>query len=244
MALKPVVDSLDAVPEALRGEYTERDGKFHLAVEGLVGRERLDEFRNNNVTLRRQMEELEARFAGIDPDQARELAIKAQKERDKKLIDAGKVDELVNERVSAMRGEHEQVTTSLKTQNATLMAQLEGLIIDNQLRAAAAEMGVLASAVDDVLLRGKRVFSLEGNAAVAKDGDKVLYGKNSEPLGIKEWVGDLTAHAPHLFQPSTGGGSRDQTGGVGPAVGRVEKYDQKGFLANLEAIAKGKVRVS
>jgi hypothetical protein len=35
MPLALVADTIDSVPEALRGEYTERDGKFHLNVEGL-----------------------------------------------------------------------------------------------------------------------------------------------------------------------------------------------------------------
>ena len=34
MALKAIVDTLDAVPEAVRGEYEQRDGKFVLKVEG------------------------------------------------------------------------------------------------------------------------------------------------------------------------------------------------------------------
>src|SRR5688572_19722594 len=34
MPLKRVVDNLNDVPEAFRGEYAERDGKFHLGIEG------------------------------------------------------------------------------------------------------------------------------------------------------------------------------------------------------------------
>jgi hypothetical protein len=35
MALQLTVDQIDSVPEALRGEYTERGGKFHLNIVGL-----------------------------------------------------------------------------------------------------------------------------------------------------------------------------------------------------------------
>ena len=35
MALPLVADTIDAVPEAFRGEYAEKDGKFHLSVDGL-----------------------------------------------------------------------------------------------------------------------------------------------------------------------------------------------------------------
>ena len=37
MALKAIVDSLDSVPEAIRGEYTQKDGKFFLSVEAVDG---------------------------------------------------------------------------------------------------------------------------------------------------------------------------------------------------------------
>src|SRR4051812_26871123 len=108
MALKARVDSLDGVPEALHGMYAAQDGGgFVLQVEGMVPSAKLAEFRDNNTTLRRQVEDLTKKFDGIDPDKFRELSDKAAKERDKKLIDAGKVDELVAERVAAMKAASE-----------------------------------------------------------------------------------------------------------------------------------------
>ena len=35
MALKAILDSLTDIPEALHGEYVERNGKFELQVEGM-----------------------------------------------------------------------------------------------------------------------------------------------------------------------------------------------------------------
>jgi hypothetical protein len=39
MPLALIVDSLDSVPEALRGEYAAKDGKFMLSVDGLAALE-------------------------------------------------------------------------------------------------------------------------------------------------------------------------------------------------------------
>lgn len=35
MALKLTVDNLESIPEDLRGYYTEKEGKYHLNVEGV-----------------------------------------------------------------------------------------------------------------------------------------------------------------------------------------------------------------
>jgi hypothetical protein len=239
LSLKYVVDTLDSVPEAHRSLYTEANGKFVLGVEGVTPKERVDEFRENNVALKRQLDEMTAKFAGIDPEQARALSERAQKERDKKLIDAGKVDELVSERVTAMRAEHDAALVATRTEALGLRAALENLVVDNSLRDAAARNGVRPEAIEDVLLRGKRVFSLDGNIPVAKDGDKPIFGKTGEPIGINEWVTGLAAVAPHLFQASTGGGGRGAPGAS--SSDRVNRDDQAGFLANLEKIAAGKM---
>ena len=108
MTLKATYAKIDEIPEAHREFYVEKEGKFSLAVEGLVGKEKLDEFRTTNVTLRKQIEDLNAKFEGIDPDVFRELNEKAEKERTKKLIAADKVDELVAERVNAAKAGFEK----------------------------------------------------------------------------------------------------------------------------------------
>ncbi|HQU04307.1 MAG TPA: hypothetical protein PLT25_06270 [Acidocella sp.] len=244
MSLKAVVDTLDAVEEPFRSLYAEKDGKFHLAVEGLVPKSRVDEFRDTNIALKRQMDELTAKFDGIDPEVARELAAKAAKDRDKKLIDAGKVEELLAERVGAMKTEYETRLKAEESAKTTLTKQLEGLLIDNAIRDAAAKSGVRATAIDDVLLRGQRIFRLQDGKAVPMEGDKVIFGKNGDPMPIDEWVSGLTERAPHLFEPSQGGGSRNGTGNSNTGAGRVSRDDAASFLSNLDAIAKGAVKVA
>ena len=68
MALKFVVDNLDDIEEAHRPLYVERDGKFALAVEGAVSNERLAEFRDNNRSLKKQLDDLSKQFEGVDVD--------------------------------------------------------------------------------------------------------------------------------------------------------------------------------
>lgn len=241
--LKATIESLDAVPEQVREFYEPKDGKFTLRVEGVVPKTRLDEFRDTNIALKRQLEELTTRFDGVDPEKYRELSDKAQRERDRKLIDAGKVDELVNERVSSMKAAYETQIQARDAELAKSRQHLESLVIDNGIRDAAAKAGVRPTAIEDVLLRGRTLFRLQDGKAVPMDGDKPIYGKNGDPMMIDEWVSSLSDRAPHLFEQSTGAGSRNASGNANPGAGRVSRTDPKGFLDNLQDIAAGKVTV-
>jgi hypothetical protein len=245
MTLKAVVDSIDAVPEAVRGFYAEKEGKYHLTVEGLVSKDKLDEFRENNRRLFSEKEELAKRFEGIDPDVARKLAAEANKMRDKQLIEAGKVDELVAERTGTMRTDYENKLKASDIQNKTLQQQLESLLIDGSIRDAAAKAGVRPSALEDVLLRGRQTFRLVDGKAVPMDGDKQIFGKSGDVMGTEEWVASLVERAPHLFEPSQGGGARGAGGSAaaGAGVKTIRRSDTKAFLANVKEIASGRVQV-
>lgn len=216
MALQFIVDAIDTVPEAFRNEYVEKDGKFHLNVDGAVPKARLDEFRDTNITTRKQLEELTARYDGVDPDKFREMASRDAAIREKKLIEAGKVDELVAERIATMRGDHDKAVSALSKDRDGLRGQLEGLVLDGGLRDAAAKAGVRPAAIEDVLARGRQTYRLHEGVATAFDGDKPAYGKNGDALGMDEWMTGLAGKAAHLFEASTGGGT--PKGGPTPTV--------------------------
>lgn len=243
MSLKSVVEDINAVPEALREFYSEQDGKYQLSVEGLVPKSRLDEFRANNIALAQERDALRQRYDGIDPGRARELLAKAQAEQDKKLIDAGKVDELVAQRVETMRADYEAQLQNELGKGQKLQSQLEGLLIDGAIRDAAARAGIRPTAVEDVLLRGRALFKLIDGKALPVQDEQVLYGKTGEAMTMDEWLNDLSGRAPHLFEPSRGGGAAG--GAIGMAIGhkRITPGDSKGFINNLTGIARGDVRV-
>jgi len=246
MTLKATYAKQEEIPEAHREFYAEKDGKFSLAVEGLVGKDKLDEFRNNNVALKKQLEELTEKFGEIDLDLYNELREKAEKERTKKLIAADKVDELVAERVNAAKAGFDKQYKGLEDEKRKLSIQLEGLLIDNAVRDAASKSGVRAGAVDDVLLRARQVFKVVDGKAVAFDGDKQLFGSTGDPLTVPEYItSKLTEAAPHLFEQSQGSGARKAEGNNNPgAAGKINRNDSKAFLDNLSDIANGKKQVA
>lgn len=209
------IAKLEDVIEAHRGFYTQgQDGAYYLAVDGAVDRTKLDEFRNNNVELMKSLD----RFKGIDPDKVQEILENERKIAEKKLIDAGDIDGLVNSRIAAMKQDYEGRISTLTNNYSTANRQLETLLIDNEVRAHAIKIGVAPTAVDDVLLRAKTVFKVEEGRPVAKnDKGEVLYGKDGQnTLAVGEWIGGLKEAAPHLFQPSTGSGAHGNRGPQGP----------------------------
>jgi hypothetical protein len=86
MALKFKLKSREEVPADLASFYVERDGAFVLDAEGAVGKAKPDEFRTNNVTLQKQLADLSARFAGIEPDQVKALMAEKRKLEEEKLL--------------------------------------------------------------------------------------------------------------------------------------------------------------
>lgn len=96
--LKFEVDSLDSIDEAHHGLYGQgEDGVYRLVVDGAVPKAKLDEFRENNVKLFKQVEEYRAAF-GDDLDEARksmqhvreleEKALSLEKQLETTLVDS------------------------------------------------------------------------------------------------------------------------------------------------------------
>lgn len=210
MALKFVLENLDSLDDAQKGLYSKHtDGKYYLEVEGAVAKSKVDEFRENNIALKQQIEDLTNKYGQIDLEKYKELVDKAALDDGKKRITVEKVDEIVTERTKKMREDYENQLNSLKDVNGKLGTQLNGLLIDSAVRSAAQSSGVRSAAMEDVVLRANTTFKVVDGKAVAHDSEgRVVYGKDgSSPLTTTEWIQGLRTSAPHLFEQSQGGGA-------------------------------------
>jgi len=178
---------------------------------------KLDEFRSNNVKLMKEMETLASKFEGIDVDNYKEMSEQQEKMRNKKLIDAGKIDELLEEKTKQMRETHNKEIHKTTEVNQSLQDQLAKLVIDNAVRDSATKAGVVDTGMDDILLRSKSVFSLvEGKAVPTDNQGNTIYGHGTtDPMSVNEWVKSQMDVAPHLFKSSNGAGSSHGTRPVG-----------------------------
>jgi hypothetical protein len=227
MPLKAVLDNLDGLAEPVQSLYTKgQDNKFHLAVDGLIPAARLDEFRTNNIELKKALE----KFEGVDIETYQKLVEQDRKLKEKKMIDAGDLEKVVEERVKALKADMEGSLQSVSKERDTLATKLSSVLIDSAVKSAAVSVGVVPTAVDDVVLRAKTTFQMKGGEVVAINGKgDVIYGKDGvTPMSIDEWVKDLKASAPHLFEGMRGGGA----GGAGGRPGAG------GDTSKLSATAK------
>jgi hypothetical protein len=219
MALKFKIKSKDEVPAEHLSLYTERDGAWHLEVEGAVEKAKLDEFRTSNVSLLKERDELKARFEGIDPDAVRALAAEKQKLEEAAQIKAGEVDKVIETRVKAARTELDKQLSTATSERDALNARLVAIQIDQGVITAASKRGLRASAMPDITARARGTFRLVNGIPTAfdADGQTVRAGQDGvAPMTLEEWVDAQVSEAPHLFESNAGGGAAGNgSGGTG-----------------------------
>src|SRR4030095_14543889 len=108
MALKFKFKTKKEVPAEHLPLYAERDGAWVLDVEGAVEKAKLDEFRNNNLALAKERDELKQRFEGIDPERVRALLAEKQKLEDDKSVKAGEVEKVIEGRIRGIKADLEK----------------------------------------------------------------------------------------------------------------------------------------
>jgi len=265
MKLKAQVKSLTEIDKAYQDLYTQVGDVFVLDIDDSEYKSKLSEFRDTNITLQQQLQkaggnaeeiaklqEMLKGFEGLDAAEAREAMEKMRGIEEKNLIDAGKLDEVVAQRVERMRADFEGKSTAmtqqlqeLQEQRDRLNSQLTTVVIDNDLQRAVGEVAtVRAGAMQDILSRGRSIWSLDENGApVPMQNKEVMYSKDGkQQISMTEWAQSLLMDAPYLFEPNSGGGAggnKDQPNNGG----KVVLGDQNSLNDNIEAIAAGEVTV-
>lgn len=108
MALKAVLTSLDAAPEALREHYAEKDGKFYLSVDAVDGYALEDVTGLKSAlgaerTKREQLEASVVKFKDLDPDKAR--AALTELEELKKIDPSKEADKIASSKFEAAKAQ-------------------------------------------------------------------------------------------------------------------------------------------
>jgi len=228
MTLAFTVETLDGLPEGVAGLYTEASNGtgFQLNVDGLPGdpsdglKSALDKERSARREADRTVAQLNKQFEGLDAEAARDALLKINELESQDLLGEGKFDEAVAKRTERMKAEYESQVGELTGKVKGLTGQLEEVLIDNAIRTAATESGVLSSAVEDAILAGQRVFKLvDGKPTPVNADGQVVFGKDgSSPMSITEWIGERKSDKPHWYGDSSGGGASDSAGAENGAV--------------------------
>lgn len=225
MAFKMVLDSLEGLPEDVAKEYVERDGKFHIQVEGMKTQADIDRVQTSLTAARTEATTLKGRLALLGDRKVEDVVTLLDRIPELEAAAEGKLDDeklnsIVETRIKTRTAPLERELGTLKTQLAekdTLLEALQGKektrTLHEQIRNAGKEAKLLDTAIEDALLLGERVFELDdsGNAVVKKDSGF------TEGLAPKDWFTDLQAKRPHWWGDSIGGGAGGNRGnGGGP----------------------------
>jgi hypothetical protein len=237
---------LDALAEPLRALY--KDGGTGTYVldadlEDVSGiKSALEKEREAKRLLETQLRETVDKYKDLDPEKARE-ALKALRNLEDKQDIQGlpealqkQIDAIVEKRTERLREEHGNQVKAFETKlreagdsHQTLEGRLSELLIDNALRAACLEAGIVESAVDDVILAGRQVYRIKDGHPVPLQGDAIIYGKDpAKPMPPNEWVAGQTAKKPHWFKGSSGSGAGNtDTGAAGAQTHKINAADAK-----------------
>ena len=217
MALKFKFKTREEVPAEHQSFYVEREGAWVLDAEGVVEKSKLDEFRNTNVTLLKERDELKQRFEGIDPEEVRKLA---DEKRKLELLAQGhkpeEIEKIVDGRLKTARADWDKQFAAVTTERDSLNSRLTSIQIDQAVITEATKRGLRATAIPDITSRARINFKLVNGVpqAFEADGQTARMGKDGvSPMTLAEWVDALVSDAPHLFESNAGGGAASSASG-------------------------------
>ena len=246
MALKQSVDNIEEVEENFRPLYTEQDGKYVLPeIEGLVSKKTVDEFRNNNIALLKERDSLKedmGKYQDIDLEQAREALKLKEDLENKKLMDEGQFEELLNKQIDRNKTQFEKQIKALE-ERGKIQEQLaqekhkkfSSLRVDMEVRKVLDKRPELTTAAR--MLIADRVvnrFTLDDNDNIAYSYEETpKYNADGQPFGINDFVDEFVNEFQgdaSFVKPSSGGGSLGDSGISSGMIGntiRLSKEDAK-----------------
>lgn len=211
MALKAVLEKLDGVPESLRSEYKEQDGKFYLDIDGLDD--------HHGVGALKRAKDYEKEDARKAKEKVTTLTADLEKAQNdltelrKNGIPKADVDALEN----SYKEKYGKKEKELTDQIATLTGSLEKHLLDGSATKLAAEIAAKPEYVDLILPHIRNRMKLEdgeGGAHVVRvlDKDGKPSAANVEDLK-KELLGNKAFAAILTGSKAAGGGANGGKGG-------------------------------
>lgn len=232
----PTFDKQADIPEAVRSGYVEKGGKWVPEIDDSALRESarraLDEKKQVSDRLEallggRKLEDVATILKGHET---------AEEERQRK---AGEHDKILEKRLKEVRDEYEAKLKPLQ-ESAEKLATKE---FEEQVWTAAKKAGALDADRTLVLKAAREDFVRRDKAGklivVDEDGDTT--GEDLEKL----FTGRFKQAFPKLYGAAggSGGGAAGGSGGKAIASGSIAASDNAGFLANVDKIASGEVKV-
>lgn len=256
MALKQVLSTkteYDALPEAIRSEYVEKDGKWHLSVDGMVTKTehdelkvKLGEFRDNNRTMHGELEELRPLkvklkdVKDVDAFLTEHATLKTQVDDFKKKGITG-TNDLDAAIINATKPIIDRLDASEKAR-AKAEEQANESRFRELISADATKAGVKPQSLRHVLREAAEKFEYKNSVIVPKPGVK----HPTEPLKDltpTDWLVELAKTDEYLFGDSTGSGAHHDRGNPPRDVKQLINPSPEEMGRHMDDIASGKTQV-
>ena len=263
--LKASVSSLDQIDENLREHYRPNDNgegfvlNLEGAPQGFVSKtehadsvNRLSEFRNNNISLTKELEELrplKSQYDGIDPNAARS-ALAQVEELGKKGVK--KPDDVQTQISAALNDFTTKVVEPLKSQlEASEQArqdaerEAERGLMRSKIGEEFIGMGGKPGAMDFILGKAENIFGVIDGQVNARE-NQFSTNNPGEPITPKEWLTQqaTSTETDFAFNASNGGGANPKPGAsASPQAQKLVNPTPTQLGANMDAIASGKIVV-
>jgi Skp family chaperone for outer membrane proteins len=220
MPLQLVLDSIDNVPEALRGEYTERDGKFHLNVDGIEDTSGLKKALETERKAAKDLERKVKRWEAIGKsDEEISQMLRDQEEAERKKAEAaGDHAKILKQHQDKWEKEKASLEAEL---NATRASERHAIISTSIMtaltKANASEEGIdllpdrLAARIKFETVDGARVVKI-----TQADGETPMAGSGKDGAAtFDDLVKEASSKWPSLFKGSGRTGSGMSPNGAG-----------------------------
>jgi hypothetical protein len=238
------VKDLDGIDEKYQDLYVkdEQSGDFLLDFVDADAKAQVDEFRNNNRALNRQLEDMKSQIdkysalGDVTPEDitglldARKMAQRASQDELLKeimlpdgTVDRERIRSYADKQFEGERKEMSRKFDALGIEKAELEASLteakgqyQTQVRNSGIRDAIEGVArARDGAMDDILSRAERQvgFTEKGEMVVWDGNGEPRYGsKGGQYMTPQEWVGELVESAPHLFEGRVGGGASGDGG--------------------------------
>lgn len=188
-------------------ELSEEDPRVAKIVAGL--KKKNSELLTAQKDLKNKLNVLE----GLDPKEVSEALKNHRSQQERKMMDEGKIDELLERRTERMIKDHEAKQRAKDNKIAEQDKKIEELVrtlnktvLTSAISSAAAVSGVRPQAVGFLQKLAEEMWRVEeGNKLRAYDSTGPIMGKDTKPISVQEWVSSLRGEHDYLFQDSFGG---------------------------------------
>jgi hypothetical protein len=172
-----------------------------------------------------------------------------KKNKDAEFLKDGTVDELIEKKTSQLLSDHEIAVTELtdklteaQKHGTNYQSLFESKVIDDGLREEAIKQGVRPEAINDVILRGKGIFSLDESKQIeARDSEgKLAITEDKKVLNTKNWIEGLKVTSPHYWPGSEGAGAFGGQGNNDDYYTRLQAYADAGDMVGYRKFRDAK----